>query len=135
MIPGLDKLSDADLYALCVWAEARGESLEGQQAVAWVIRNRWSHPCWWGHDLKSVILTPWQFSWTQTSNPEHIDPAHLPDLSAFKKIVQDVTNGVIPDPTDGSVLYFADYMKPWPKWACKSKFTVQIGQHRFYQEA
>ena len=79
MIPGLERLSDVDLMALCIWAESRGEPGEGQVAVAWVIKNRIDHPCWWGRDVHTVILTPCQFSWTATSNPERIDADNLPD--------------------------------------------------------
>lgn len=38
---------DLDTMALTVWAEARGEAIIGQRAVAWVIRNRWEQPGWW----------------------------------------------------------------------------------------
>lgn len=135
MIPGLDKLDDETLYALCIYCEARGEPVEGQVAVAYVIKNRVEHPRWWGHDIHSVILTPYQFSWTMNSNPEHIDPEHLPYLDFFIEIVKGVSNGSFSNPIDGANLFFADYMRPWPQWANHTLFITQIGQHRFYREA
>ena len=135
MIPGLDKLDDETLFALCIYCEARGEPKEGQEAVAWVIKNRVDHPKWWGNNIHSVILTPCQFSWTSLRNPEHIDPANLPDLSEFRSIVQGVCSGEIPNPINGANLYCADYMRPWPAWAFNTKFIEQIGQHRFYMES
>ena len=135
MIPGLTNLDDETLVALNLYCEARGEPEEGQEAVMWVVKNRVDHPRWWGKDIHSVILTPCQFSWTSTANPEHIDPAHLPDLTKFRAIVQGVLSGEIPNPVNGANLYFADYMRPWPAWAFNTKFVTQIGQHRFHQEA
>jgi spore germination cell wall hydrolase CwlJ-like protein len=135
MIPGLDKLDDETLSALNIYCEARGEPLEGQEAVMWVVKNRVDHPRWWGHDIHSVILTPNQFSWTSTANPEHINVSKLPDLDAFRKIVQGVLSSEIPNPVNGANLYFADYMRPWPAWAFNTKFIVQIGQQRFHMES
>ena len=33
-------LADMETFARTIWGEARGESEEGQAAVAWVMRNR-----------------------------------------------------------------------------------------------
>ena len=40
-------MNDLDIMALTVWAEARGEPVDGQRAVAWVLRNRAAKPGWW----------------------------------------------------------------------------------------
>lgn len=134
MIPGLDQLTDITLLALCIYCEARGEPEEGQIAVAYVIRNRVTHPRWWGDSIQSVILTPCQFSWTMNGNPEHIDPAKLPDLALQAEIANSVLAGTAANPINGANLYFAAYMRPWPAWARKTDFIAQIGRHRFYQE-
>src|SRR6202167_2435580 len=56
------ELSALDLMKLCVWREARGEGMLGKGGVAQGIQNRATAPAWWGHDIRSVILKPWQFS-------------------------------------------------------------------------
>jgi hypothetical protein len=43
--------NDRDILARTLWGEARGESLAGQIAVAWTIRNRVNDgnaKSWWG---------------------------------------------------------------------------------------
>jgi hypothetical protein len=45
---------DRDILACTLWGEARGESLAGQIAVAWTIRNRVNDGkdrSWWGGGL------------------------------------------------------------------------------------
>ena len=53
---------DVVLLAALVAAEARGESYEGQVAVACVARNRVDHSRWWGRTWREVILAPMQFT-------------------------------------------------------------------------
>jgi spore germination cell wall hydrolase CwlJ-like protein len=64
-----ESLNEIYLMALCIWAEARNQGLEGMQAVGSVILNRASHPGWWGKDTKGVILAPMQFSWLNADDP------------------------------------------------------------------
>ena len=62
-------VADADdvyLLAAIVYAEAGGESYEGQLAVASVIMNR-LHNGYWGSTLADVIYSPCQFTGCQTS--------------------------------------------------------------------
>ena len=57
-------ISDNDLtiMAKTIWGEARGESQQGQEAVAWVIRNRAQRGGWWGNSIREVCLKDQQFS-------------------------------------------------------------------------
>jgi spore germination cell wall hydrolase CwlJ-like protein len=135
MLKGIEELDVPTLLGLCIWAEARGEPELGQQAIGWVVRNRADHPRWWGNSIDSVILTPAQFSWTATSNPEHIDVEKLTsshDLNLFIAMAQGVIAEDIQDPVNGANHYYADYMKPPPNWAAEYEFVRQIGKHRFY---
>ncbi|PWK42197.1 hypothetical protein C7534_1054 [Pseudomonas sp. OV226] len=53
--------NDRDILARTLWGEARGESLAGQIAVAWTIRNRvfdGKTKSWWGEGYASVCLKP-----------------------------------------------------------------------------
>lgn len=46
--------TDRDILARTLWGEARGESLAGQIAVAWTIRNRVNEgkaASWWGRAM------------------------------------------------------------------------------------
>lgn len=72
----LDAITDHDLdtVALTVWGEARGESMVGQSAVAWVIRNRQANPGWWSrphHTLADVCLASYQFSCWNRNDPNY----------------------------------------------------------------
>ena len=67
-------LFDMDTFARSIWGEARGESAEGQAAVAWVMRNRVmaarafiakqkrAHPLYGDGTLAGACRAPRQFS-------------------------------------------------------------------------
>ena len=58
----LKNLSDEDLLTAFLWAEARGEPENGQQAVCNVVFNRVKKRI--APSIRNVILKPRQFSWT-----------------------------------------------------------------------
>src|SRR6185436_2087066 len=69
-------LLDRFLLALCVWREARGETLLGKRLVAQVIVNR-SRDRRWPNTIEGVILQPWQFSSFNKNDPNAVlFPAH-----------------------------------------------------------
>lgn len=56
-------LTEAQVLALTIWGEARGEGLEGMVAVGTVIANRVHDPQQrYGKGWKGVCLKKWQFS-------------------------------------------------------------------------
>ena len=63
---------DRYILARTLWGEARGESLAGQIAVAWTIRNRvddGNTKSWWGEGYAGVCQKPYQFScWKNDPN-------------------------------------------------------------------
>jgi N-acetylmuramoyl-L-alanine amidase len=63
-------LSIPELLALCEWREADDQGVDGMRAVGHVVRNRADMPCWWGVDIQSVILKPWQFSSFDHGDPD-----------------------------------------------------------------
>jgi spore germination cell wall hydrolase CwlJ-like protein len=56
-----DRLLTRFLLALCLWREARGESLRGKRLVAATIRNRVADKRW-PNTYPGVITQRWQFS-------------------------------------------------------------------------
>lgn len=139
---------DLDTMALTVWAEARGEAIIGQRAVAWVIRNRWEQPGWWSRQrgdgilddtIQAVCRDPWQFSCWNPSDPQSRklhDPATLQrdDVQAIYKICERVLSEPRDDdPTLGSDHYCTRSIAPHTKWAISRKPTASIGNHVFYR--
>lgn len=55
-------MTDEDLYALCIWTEARGEMYEGKVAVARVIANRMALNYTSDGTVTGTVLAPNQFS-------------------------------------------------------------------------
>jgi N-acetylmuramoyl-L-alanine amidase len=128
---------DLDVVARTLYGECRGERLDGQIAVAWVIRNRASCPAWWGHGPAEVCLKKSQFSCWLASDPNSAklnDPALAEDRSYrfLRGVAADVFADKHPDPTHGATHY-----KVWntrASWdaACAGHEGVRIGAHLFF---
>ena len=125
-----------DIVARTIWAEARSEGLDGMAAVANVIQNRAENPGWWGRDLESVCLHPWQFSCWNVSDPQRsVIRAVDSDNPLFRDALmlqEALKAGKLRDRTGGADHYYADYIAA-PKWAQGRYPTVVIGRHRFYR--
>jgi cell wall hydrolase len=132
------ELSALDLMKLCVWREARGEGILGKRGVAHVIQNRADDPSWWGHDVHSVILKPWQFSSFNSADPNSSRwPA--PGDSSFQdceNICEAVAAGKDEDVTCGATSYYDISTQP-PKWATDGSnvLTLAVGRLRFFKLA
>lgn len=135
MISDTDKLSINTVFlALCIWREARGESIECQCAVAFSIMNRVDRPSWWGNDVMSVIFKKWQYS--SMTAPKDIQLTTWPSMEdSVWPQCYDVAQGVLlktkVNPVPGADSYF-DISIPNPKWATDDKFVKQIGRIKFY---
>lgn len=133
---------DRDILARTLWGEARGESLIGQIAVAWAIRNRvndGTERSWWGEGYAGVCQAKYQFSCWNKSDP------NFPYLNGAKQIparelaqarlgADQVIDGKAPDPTGGATHYYAVSMKTPPAWAAKAKQTFKLGGHIFFKD-
>ena len=117
--------------AVAVYHEARGESLEGQVAVARVIMNRAAsgkYPGTWCE----VVKQPWQFSFVnpRTGDFPYVDQ----DSAAWRKAVGvtrlAIANAVPSVPTD-CLWYHANYVSP--SWGRRLTRVSQIGAHIFYR--
>jgi len=122
------------LLALVVWREAEGETLEGKQGVAWVIRNRVaaSHI---PEDWSNIITARAQFSsMTTTGNarlvawPKDEEPAWTDSMD----VAQQVLGDAIPDPTDGATLY-CNLAVCHPEWADVYPVTAVIDHQTFFK--
>jgi len=139
-------LCDIETMARSIWGEARGESAEGQAAVAWVMRNRAvaaqafittqgrAHPLFGDGTLVGACRAPRQFSaW----NPGDANAVKLREVGfddaaycrAFA-IAAQVWGGLIKDPTDGATHYHSTGVEP--VWAKRMTPKALIGAHMFY---
>ncbi len=134
-------LDDLKLLSLLVYGEARGESLDGKAAVAWVALNRAKKGGWFGDTLKDVILKPYQFSCflpgdSNFSKLEEISrefDAFLENDQVFREcyyIARGVLEGWIMDVTHGALYYHS--RKISPKWSSSYTKKTEIGNHIFY---
>lgn len=138
------QLSSDELTCLTynIYHEARGEGIPAQRAVAWVTMNRvistkypnsicdvvyQSHRDKNGNPIKHKC----QFSWYCDGKSDEIN-----DVDAYL-IAEDVAFNVFLahhfqiDPTDGAVMYHADYVQP--SWKNHYQRTVQIDTHIYYK--
>lgn len=125
------------LIALCVWREARGETADAKNAVAWSIRNRVTNPRWWGHDYVGVILMPYQYSSFNRNDPNSTkfpatnDPTWEDSMKAALAVYSNPPT--VPDGSIGADSYFdksLDLNPPsWSKIAVK---TADIGSFHFF---
>lgn len=77
--PGLDLTpEDINLLARLVWVESRGESKDGQQAVAEVVLNRLVSPDF-SHDMRTIVYGQGQFV------TKHLDEA-TPEQAQYEAI-------------------------------------------------
>ena len=133
--------ADLKTMALTVYGEARGESFDGQVAVAHVILNRTKVPgkTWWGDTITEVCRKPYQFSCWNPGDPNAEKLRALEasgDLSdralqwclmaCIKAIAEKAT-----DPTGGADHYHVRGLSP--KWARGRDPVAEIGHHVFYR--
>jgi spore germination cell wall hydrolase CwlJ-like protein len=121
----------ANCMAVAIYHEARGESLEGQLAVARVIMNRAASgkypPSWCG-----TVKQPWQFSFV---NPRTGQMPGVNANSAAWRKAQAITRlaiaNVVPSLSNDVLWYHADYVAP--SWGRRLSFVSKIGTHIFYR--
>jgi N-acetylmuramoyl-L-alanine amidase len=140
-------LTDEQALAMTIWAEARNELIEGQVAVACVIRNRLLQPRRFGQTWKDVCLAPKQFScWNAGTDKNHVDLINK-TIACLKSeepwpaqqlwIAEGAVAGAINDRTGGATHYYSPSgMVPKnrvPNWAVGKTPTVIIQRHIFFK--
>ena len=118
------------LIALCIYHEARGESLEGQKLIAHVILNRSYNR---EQSIHEVIYDKWQFSWTMDDIDDY--PTNIPVYFKCMNVVADV----LKEREQGYTFHKADlYYNPdqaTPDWDwSKVQFIAKVGKHKVYKE-
>jgi len=125
---------DVDILARTIYGEARSESLQGQIAVAWVIKNRAlkSPQYGWPKDISDVSQQPWQFSAWNDNDPNKAIMQALggQTLESYKQIARDVLEGRVPDPTGDADHYYNPAVAS-PSWQNAGEKTAVIGNHLF----
>lgn len=145
-------LTDVQILTLTLFGESRGEPIEGQIAVACLIRNR-KDTGRWGGSYASVCLAPWQFScWKKEGGLHNYElvlsmaknlatSTQMPEDMTLRQcawIAQGVIGNWIKDTVRGATHYYAPKaMKPVgsvPNWAINQVPVLTLGNHKFYRE-
>jgi spore germination cell wall hydrolase CwlJ-like protein len=123
-------LSDeANCVATAVYFEARGETAEGQLAVARVVMNRAAsgkYPASWC----GVVKQPWQFSFVRNGNFPAVDT----NSDAWRRaegITRIALANAVPSLSNDVLWYHADYVAP--SWGRRLNMVQKIGAHIFYR--
>lgn len=120
--------------SLNVYHEARGESLEGQFAVANVTMNRAKTE----DNVCKTVYAPNQFSWTAHKTREGKPSIHEPKAwKIAQRVAYLVMRGGFWDVTNGATMYHATYTSPhldgrWRK--DRIRRVTMIGNHIFYAQ-
>jgi len=138
----LDHPDPADILARTLWGEARGESKAGREAVAAVVLNRVEVATrhggrfWWGNDVVSVCLKPWQFSCWNVNDPNRAKLQAVDEknrvFAQCRRIADAALAGELADPTEGATHYHVEGLSP--PWSLGRQPVTQIGGHLFYKD-
>ena len=117
--------------ATAVYFEARGESVEGQLAVARVIMNRAASDKY-PPDWCSVVTQPWQFSFVNPHTGElpHADINSVAWRKAEAVALLAAAN-IVPSVDQDVLWYHANYVAP--SWGHRLQQVERIGAHIFYR--
>lgn len=131
---------EIDVLARTIFGEARGEPIEGMEAVANVVLNRVKiakkrGKYWWGKDIISVCQKPYQFSCWNKSDPSYqrlikVTSSNI-HFATSLRIARRAVVGALSDRTNGATHYHADYVEPY--WSLGERPVKKIGRHIFYR--
>lgn len=130
---------DIDALARTLYGEARGEGVQGMQAIAWVVVNRVRRgPPRFKDTLLGVVMAPHQFScWSKAdvnsklcATVNESDPIFALAVYAASSVL----SGEVRDMVGGADHYHATWMRPYPAWAASMKQTKTVGNHVFYKD-
>jgi spore germination cell wall hydrolase CwlJ-like protein len=120
--------TETNCLATAVYFEARGESVEGQLAVARVVINRAASGRY-PSDWCSVVKQPAQFSFVRHGEFPQADP----NCQAWRKaeaVAELAAANIVPSVGPNVLWYHADYVAP--AWRHNLQEVEQIGAHIFY---
>jgi N-acetylmuramoyl-L-alanine amidase len=120
---------ETNCLATAVYFEARGESLEGQLAVARVVMNRAASGRYRA-DWCGVVKQPAQFSFVRHGEFPYVD-TNSPAWQRAEAIAQLAASNIVPSIGSDVLWYHADYVAP--TWRRSLQEVEQIGAHIFYR--
>ena len=138
-------MSDVDILARTLYGEARGEGIDGIEAVACVIMNRYKARKWYtgyvienGQKVPSVAQTclkKWQFSCWNKNDPNYNVIKNVTEQDAvFARclaVARRAIKGELKDWTNGAVYYHTKQIKP--VWAQGKYPCYALKNHLFYK--
>lgn len=139
-----NQLEPAQLMALTIYAEARGEPREGKIAVGSVILERVDHRNWDGTTIKEVCLWPVQFSCYLSGDPQRVklvkiaknfndELQHNEKLRECYDIACQMICGTIKRNVDATEYINPKAVSILPEWYFKLEKVVVIGNHEFFR--
>lgn len=141
----LTRLTDQEILTLTLIGESRGEPIEGQVAVACVIRNRVLTQ---RRSFREICLQPFQFSCWNDKDPNRMlledigsqmlrgDALEPPSYVQCLCVARGVIRHEIIDNTRGSLNYMTSVLfnsSHKPAWAKDVYFAVTHGDHTFFK--
>lgn len=120
--------SEQDCLAKAIYFEARGESLEGQLAVAEVILNRAASGVY-PATICGVVTQPAQFSFIRGGRFPSLDKSN-PLWHRSQAIAEIARKRLATQVAPNVLWYHADYVAP--SWGRRLTRFAQIGTHIFY---
>jgi hypothetical protein len=115
--------------ATAVYFEARGETVEGQLAVARVVMNRAASGRY-PPDWCSVVKQPAQFSFVRHGEFPYVDTTSYAWQKA-EAVAELAASNVVPSLSNDVLWYHANYVAP--TWRRSLVEVQQIGAHIFYR--
>ncbi|MCP4576593.1 MAG: LysM peptidoglycan-binding domain-containing protein [Deltaproteobacteria bacterium] len=130
-----EDIYSVEILAKTIYGEARGEPVEGQHAVGFVVLNRVASDSWYGGTVVEVCLKPWQFSTWNPNTPSRrmLDQMDVSDkrLAPQVRIAREVLDGTVSNLVAGATHYHADYVHP--AWVSGATRVATVGHHLFYK--
>lgn len=124
-LPSIELTDDVKCLATAVYFESKGEPIEGQLAVAQVIRNR-VHSGRYAENSCGVIHQAGQFSFAHDGRTDRIADGHLWRVAQAVAVIAATSNWK--DVVGDATAFHATRVSP--KWAMKK--VSRIGNHIFY---
>ena len=139
-------MDEVDILARTIYGEARGEGLEGMEAVALVVINRVKAKKWFtGYDLINGVKIPSvaqtclkraQFScWNKNDANYPLLKKISTDDKIFRiclMVAKRAISGQLTDFTNGALYYHTKAIKP--KWAIGKSPCYEVKNHLFYND-
>lgn len=139
----LQSISDADITALTLYGEVRGESIEGTIAAGNVIRNRVNK---WKKTYREICLQPNQFSCWNSNDPNYVILIETSEKifqhefigSKYQEVLWvaiGLMNNQLLDNVNGALYYLTNelYHSPnIPTWARTATYSTRIGNQVYF---